>query len=357
MAEALVQRERESAIPRLAEGRVLEDRRRGAGAAADVFRPPSGAERRHNRVVIERAKLILPARVDEARRDGQPGRDLAVDSDRGVMRVRRHERRIDDELERWIGSHRRFGQPAAARVPCPDRQQIRKLGDQRANTVRSSIEDRRNAIEAGDVVVIEPPVRGAHGGPLRPRGIPDRRQSRRHIVVVARESIRVEAGRRVFRVRPELPLVSHAHIHRDVSPEAPVVLPEQREIANRIGRVRRAVALDVRGGQTELNRLNGVDRRERQSEQRSRQGRGKHVAAAEVERQCLVLVLDDARVESRFELVPSSGKADRIEHLPPGRVPGLRRESLASHLGEAGDLQRRPALSLLDARPAAQRIE
>ena len=49
--EPLVQRHCQAAVPALAEGRVLEHRRRRGGAIVDVVGPATWSERRHNRVV------------------------------------------------------------------------------------------------------------------------------------------------------------------------------------------------------------------------------------------------------------------------------------------------------------------
>src|SRR5262249_29419855 len=53
VAEALGQCQGETPVPRFTERRVLKDRRRREGPAADVLWPPVHAERRHNRVVID----------------------------------------------------------------------------------------------------------------------------------------------------------------------------------------------------------------------------------------------------------------------------------------------------------------
>ncbi len=99
IAEALGQRERQAAIPRLAERRVLKNRRRGAGATVHVFGPAAGAERRHDRVVVDRAELLEPAHVDEVRRQRDLAAELAIDAERRVMRVRRLQSGIDRDLQ------------------------------------------------------------------------------------------------------------------------------------------------------------------------------------------------------------------------------------------------------------------
>src|SRR5207244_1371582 len=75
--ETLVQREGQPLVPGLAERGVLQHRGRGAGAPADVVRPPARSQRRDGRVVVDAAELMLPVHPQDVDRSREITPQLA----------------------------------------------------------------------------------------------------------------------------------------------------------------------------------------------------------------------------------------------------------------------------------------
>ena len=103
-----------------------------------------------------------------------------------------------------------------------------------------------------------------------------------------------------------------------------------------------AVALHVGRGQAERDRLDARHRHGKHA--RNRRQRLENVAAAEVQRQRLLLVIDVVEVEPRLELMLAGEQADRVEHLIAIVQTRLRREPLPADARDSEHFERRPAL-------------
>ena len=158
-------------------------------------------------------QLALDARREHGARNGvfKPGID-----------------RDDEARERPAA---RFRQPVARRVPRGDRrgESRRRASARRAAPLTMSV----MPASAGDVVVVEDAVGRVHRRLACRRTDPTTRRRRGAMLLLSlgNEYGVGHARRGHTVVRPELILVAHAELQRQVVGQAPVVLREEREVA------------------------------------------------------------------------------------------------------------------------------
>src|SRR2546430_14979768 len=90
----LVEREGETFVPGLAKGGVLQHRGGRAWNAVDVVGAAACSQRRNDRVVVDRAELMLAADPERVNGGGEISADGAVVARGGLPRVRGLQRRI-----------------------------------------------------------------------------------------------------------------------------------------------------------------------------------------------------------------------------------------------------------------------